>query len=200
MKIVIDGPIGAGKSTQVDILSKTLSISAVREPIDEWPLDLFYKDPVRWAFTMQVAVLNSFVKFRHTEGIFERSPESTRCVFWKNMVESGTAIQREDDIFQKLYKNLAWEPDITIIIDKTPELCYEHIQTRTQAGDDGITLEYLRQLDKHYQEFKKTPGVIVVDGNRSIEDVSNDVLKIVCDLQDERTPAVSFYDDKRAPM
>lgn len=197
MKIVIDGPIGAGKSTQVDILSRELNISAVREPIDEWPLELFYSDPKRWAFLMQVAVLNSFVKLRNTQGIFERSPESTRCVFWRNMVVSGTATQDEDEVFQKLYKNLSWEPDITILIDKTPELCYEHIQTRTQAGDKGITLEYLQQLDKHYQDFKKTPGVIVVDGNRSIEAVSQDVLKIVKELQDERS-SVSLHDEIRA--
>jgi len=187
MKIVIDGLIGAGKSTQVDILSKTLNISAVREPIDEWPLELFYSDPTRWGFMMQVAVLNSFVKFRYTDGIFERSPESTRCVFWSNLVDSGIVNSTENEIFQKLYENLSWEPDITILIDKTPELCFEHIQKRSQAGDSKITIEYLRKLHSYYENFKNTSGVIVIDGNRSISEISEDIIKTIRLLQDERS-------------
>lgn len=190
MKIVIDGLIGAGKSTQVDILSKKLNISAVREPIDEWPLDLFYSDPTRWGFLMQVAVLNSFVKFRHTHGIFERSPESTRCVFWNNLVDSGVVNRAENEVFQKLYENLSWEPDVTILIDKAPELCFEHIQGRSQAGDSGVSLEYLKRLNSYYQDFKNTPGVIVIDGNRSISEISEDIIKTVQLIQNEHTVSV----------
>lgn len=198
MKIVIDGLIGAGKSTQVDILSKTLGISTVREPIDEWPLDLFYSDPNRWGFLMQVAVLNSFVKLRHTDGIFERSPESTRCVFWQNLVDSGTVNGTEDEVFQALFRNVSWSPDITILIDKSPELCFEHIQKRTQAGDSKITLEYLKKLNSYYEDFKKMPEVIIVDGNRSISEVSEDIIKTVRLLQDER--AVQVHKSERPSM
>ena len=185
MKIVIDGLIGAGKSTQVDILSKTLGISTVREPIDDWPLDLFYDDPSRWGFLMQVAVLNSFVKLRYTGGIFERSPESTRCVFWQNLVDSGTVNSTENAIFQSMFKNFSWSPDVTILIDKTPELCYEHIRNRAQTGDSKVTLEYLQKLHTYYEDFKKTPGVIVIDGNRSIKEVSDDVIKTIRIIQNE---------------
>ena len=185
MKIVIDGLIGAGKSTQVDMLSKTLGISAIIEPIDEWPLDMFYNDPKRWGFLMQVAVLNSFVKFQYIDGIFERSPESTRCVFWHNLVDSGIVNNTENEVFQTLYKNLGWTADVTIFIDKTPELCYEHIQSRSQAGDSLITLDYLKKLSSYYEDFKKTPGVIVIDGNRSIDEISEDIIKTVQILKNE---------------
>jgi deoxyadenosine/deoxycytidine kinase len=185
MKIVIDGLIGAGKSTQVDILSKTLGISTVREPIDDWPLELFYNDPSRWGFLMQVSVLNSFVKLRHTAGIFERSPESTRHVFWQNLVDSGTVNSTENAVFQSMFNNFSWSPDVTILIDKTPELCYEHIQYRTQTGDSNVTLEYLQKLHTYYEDFKKTPGVIVIDGNRTISEVSEDVIKTIRIIQNE---------------
>jgi deoxyadenosine/deoxycytidine kinase len=198
MKIVIDGLIGAGKSTQVDILSKTLGISTIREPIDEWPLELFYSDPKRWGFLMQVAVLNSFVKLRHTDGIFERSPESTRCVFWQNLVDSGMVNSTENEVFNALYDNVSWLPDITILIDKSPELCYEHIQKRTQAGDSKITLEYLKKLNSYYDDFKKMPEVVVVDGNRSISEVSEDIIKTVRLLQHER--AMQVHNGEWSPM
>jgi len=183
MKIVIDGLIGAGKSTQVGIIHKKLGIPVVREPIEEWPLELFYSDPRRWGFMMQVAVLNSFVKFRDVDGIFERSPESTRSVFWQNLVDSGIVTQKEDEIFQKLFKNLEWKPDVTILIEKDPELCYEHIQKREQEGDSGVTLEYLKKLNKYYNGFK-SKNVFVVNGNQSIEDVSQEILKKITTLRD----------------
>ena len=177
MKIVVDGLIGAGKSTQVDIIHKTLGVPIVKEPIEEWPLDLFYSDPKRWGFMTQISVLNSFVRYRDSDGIFERSPESTRRVFWKNLVDSGVVTPREDDIFQKLYATLAWQPDVVILIEKDPELCYQHIQKRQQEGDSGVTLEYLHKLKSYYDKFKKDKDVIVVNGNQSIDEVSNEILK-----------------------
>ena len=182
MKIVIDGLIGAGKSTQVDIIHQKLGIPVVKEPIEEWPLELFYEDPTRWGFMMQVAVMNSFVKFKDVEGIFERSPESTRSVFWQNLVDSKTVSEKENEIFQKLFNYLEWKPDITILIEKDPSLCFEHIQKRGQDGDSGVSLEYLEKLNVYYQKFK-TKGVIVVNGNQSIEKVSEDILKKIVTIR-----------------
>jgi len=176
MKIVIDGLIGAGKSTQVDIIHQKLGIPVIKEPIEEWPLELFYSDPSRWGFMMQVSVLNSFVKFKDSDGIFERSPQSTLRVFWQNLVDSGVVTQKEDEIFRKLFNTLEWKPDITILIDKDPKLCHEHIQLREQDGDSGVTLEYLERLNKYYQGFK-SENVFIVNGNQSIEAVSEEILK-----------------------
>ncbi len=182
MKIVIDGLIGAGKSTQVDIIHNKLGIPVVKEPIEEWPLKLFYSNPKRWGFMMQVAVLNSFVKFKAVDGIFERSPESTRSVFWQNLVDSKVVTHTEDEIFQKLFSYLEWKPDITILIEKDPKLCFEHIQKRNQDGDNGVSLEYLEQLNNYYQKFK-SKEVIVVNGNQSIQEVSDEILKKINTLR-----------------
>lgn len=180
MKIVIDGLIGAGKSTQVDIISKLTHQHVVKEPIQEWPLDLFYSNPQRWGFLMQVAVLNSYANLQFQNGIFERCPESTRAVFWQNLVNTGTVTSEEDRIFQVLFERLTWEPNVTVFVDKSPELCFEHIQGRGQEGDSKITLEYLKNLHKLYMEYvSKNTSIQVVDGNRPIEEVTKDILKII---------------------
>ena len=180
MKIVIDGPIGAGKSTQVDIISKLTGQGVVKEPIDEWPLELFYEDSRRWGFLMQVAVLNSYVNLQHKEGIFERCPESTRAVFWKNLVNTDVVAKVENDVFQQIFEKLTWEPDVIIFIDKSPELCHEHIQTRNQTGDDGVSMQYLRDLHKLYiAHVNANKHIHVVDGNRPVESVTQDILKII---------------------
>jgi predicted ATPase len=41
MKVVIDGNIGSGKTTQLGLLEKAGYIVR-REPIDQWPLEEFY--------------------------------------------------------------------------------------------------------------------------------------------------------------
>lgn len=180
MKIVIDGLIGAGKSTQVGIISKLTGHKVVKEPIQEWPLDLFYSDPQRWGFMMQVAVLNSYVKLKFVDGIFERCPESTRAVFWQNLVNSKIVTQEENNIFQKLFSSMAWDPDVTIFIDKDPQLCFEHIQTRGQEGDTKITIEYLRNLHKLYMDYvKNEKNIHVINGNQPIEKVTDEILKIL---------------------
>ena len=180
MKIVIDGLIGAGKSTQVDILSKITGKSVIKEPIGDWPLELFYKDPSRWGFMMQVAVLNSYVKMKESSGIFERCPQSTHDIFWQNLVESKVVTADENTIFEKLYKYHSWNPDVIIFIDKSPEKCYEHIQSRNQTGDTGVSMDYLKSLDVLYtKHFKNNDKIHVIDGNQSIPDVTRDILKII---------------------
>jgi len=180
MKIVIDGLIGAGKSTQVDILSKITGESVIKEPIDDWPLDLFYKDPSRWGFMMQVAVLNSYAKMKEYDGIFERCPQSTHDIFWQNLVESKVVTAEENIIFQKLYKYHSWNPDIIIFIDKSPEKCHEHIKLRNQTGDTGVSIDYLRSLDKLYtKHFKSNKKIHIIDGDQAIDMVTRDILKII---------------------
>lgn len=180
MKIVIDGLIGAGKSTQVDILSKITGKSVIKEPIGDWPLELFYKDPSRWGFMMQVAVLNSYVKMKESSGIFERCPQSTHDIFWQNLVESKVVTADENTIFEKLYKYHSWNPDVIIFIDKSPEKCYEHIQSRNQTGDTGVSMDYLKSLDVLYtKHFKNNDKIHVIDGNQTIPDVTRDILKII---------------------
>ena len=180
MKIVIDGLIGAGKSTQVDILSKITGESVIKEPIGDWPLDLFYRDPSRWGFMMQVAVLNSYVKMKERNGIFERCPQSTHDVFWQNLVETKVVTAEENKIFTKLYKFHSWNPDVIIFIDKNPEKCHEHIQSRGQEGDGAVSLEYLKSLDLLYtKHFKNNKLIHVINGNQPIDAVTHDILKII---------------------
>ena len=72
--IVLEGNVGAGKSTFVDIISRNDSrISAFPEPVEAWQnvsgtgvnmLDLMFKDGKRWSGTFQlVSTLSRYVYF-----------------------------------------------------------------------------------------------------------------------------------------
>ncbi len=191
MKIVIDGLIGAGKSTQAELISTHYGLNVVKEPINDWPLNLFYSDPRRWGFLMQTAVLSSFSKLKNSDGIFERSPQSSKEVFWKNLVNSGTVTESENETFTKLFDALAWVPDVTIFISTPPINCWRHIQARGQTGDSTITMDYLENLDMYYQEYIKTyEGTVhIVDGDQRVEKVTEQIVKILDHYINKNTPA-----------
>ena len=82
MHIVIDGNIGSGKTTQLELLEQN-GWSVKREPLDEWPLDLFYKDMSRWALLLQMKILQTLRPVRDGVTVYERCLLSTRHVFWE---------------------------------------------------------------------------------------------------------------------
>ncbi len=180
MKIVVDGNIGAGKSTQLCLL-ESAGYHVKREPIDEWSLDLFYADPSRWALLLQMQILNSFTC--ESEGtVYERCPLSSNYVFWKNLVNNGVVTTPEDGIYQKYYEKMSWLPDLYIYLETTPEYVYERIQRRHQAGDSKITLDYLRELHTLYCNFLSSVRCkvrpVVVSG-RTPEEIHREIISII---------------------
>ena len=54
----IEGIIGAGKTTLANQLADMLHMRAIHEPVEANPyLKLFYEDPKRWAWSMQMHLL-----------------------------------------------------------------------------------------------------------------------------------------------
>jgi len=145
MKIVIDGNIGAGKTTQLNML-ETSGFKVHREPIEKWPLELFYSDPVRWGLTFQLIILDTL---KPIDGIHERCPRSSKDVFWKGL----TKHPEESRVYDCAYNHHGWSPDLYILLDKSPELCMNHIQHRHQDGDSSIDMGLLNQLHNDYHEM-----------------------------------------------
>jgi deoxyadenosine/deoxycytidine kinase len=176
MKIVIDGNIGAGKTTQLTLLEK-LGARVFKEPIDQWPLEEFYLDPKKGIFPLQMTILRTVGD--KGPGIYERSLLSSRWVFWehakrKNLVEHG-------DTYEYFYEKHSWLPDLYIFLSKSPEECYLHLSGRMQIGDNKITLDYLKELDVLYKEMiMKVPcRVFVLDASARPEEIHAKILHII---------------------
>jgi deoxyadenosine/deoxycytidine kinase len=187
MRVVIDGNIGAGKTTQLGFLEKT-GCTVRREAIHEWPLEEFYADPARWAFLLHTHILltNQPPPESNSLILFERSLVSSRWVFWEVLKAQGHVTSREDDIYSKLYEKHAWHPDLFIYLDKSPERCLEHIQGRYQPGDQGaITLDYLQKLDAEYRKMLTTLPckVLVIDAEQSAQKIHDEIYKHLLDYE-----------------
>ena len=181
MKVVIDGNIGSGKTTQLDLLERK-GWTVRREPIDQWPLEAFYADPKRWAFYFHMVILQTLRPLKTKEPvIYERSLLSSRHVFWPIMLKKGLVTSEEDATYAKFYDQYSWFPDLYIFLSKKPETAWEHIQTRGQKGDNGVTLEYLKELDTEYQKLiKNIPcHVYILNANRSVEEIHEEICRVL---------------------
>lgn len=183
MKIVIDGNIGSGKTTQLGLLEKK-GWRVRREPIDDWPLEEFYKDPKRWAFYFHMVILQTLRPLKTSEPvIYERSLMSSRWVFWPVLLRKGIVTGEEDMTYAKFYNHYAWYPDVYIFLSKDLDLAWEHIQKRGQAGDTGVTLEYLHELGIEYQKLiKNVPcRIYIVNANQGVEEIHKEISRILTD-------------------
>jgi deoxyadenosine/deoxycytidine kinase len=179
--IVIDGNIGSGKTTQLDLLEKK-GFRVRREPLDKWPLKQFYDDPQRWAFFFHMVLL----KTQKPPGkgvIYERSLYSSRYVFWPVLKKQNIVTEFEDEIYDYFWNKFVWKPDLFIYLSKDPELSFQHIQKRGQPGDTEITLEYLRELDTEYKKLVMNIPckVIVVNANRSPDKIHEEICRHIAE-------------------
>jgi len=177
MKIVIDGNIGAGKTTQLGLLeSKGWFVK--REAIEKWPLKEFYEDPGRWTFLLHMRILQTFRPVQTTQHVvYERSPWSSRSVFWPQFQVSSI----EDETYKYFFEREKWFPDIYIYLSKDPEIAYQHIQKRHQTGDESITISYLKELDIEYNKLAETIPctTYILDANRSEEEIHQEICQIL---------------------
>ena len=176
MKIVIDGNIGAGKTTQLAFLQGE-GFKVFKEPIEEWPLKEFYENPKKGIFALQMAVLRTVGD--QGPGIYERSLISSRFVFWEWAKAKG--LVEHAKTYEYFYDKHAWSPDLYIYLDKSPEACYLAISSRRQTGDDKVTLRYLKELESLYRQIWKhiKCQIYIVNASRKPEEIHKEILDIV---------------------
>lgn len=205
-KISIEGNIGSGKSSVISRLCQDIRIPVFLEPVDEWKewLTLFYKNPGRWGMSFNINVLLSFNKWKNNDffAVYERSPISNRYIFSQLQYDEGRMNILEKKMFEQLYDQLAWTPDIIIYIRTDPIVSMERMKTRARQCENEVPLEYLTAIHNKYENIFYNPlefckgfyrrlseqylidkekecVVIVVDGNRTHDEVYADVLSLV---------------------
>ena len=184
--ILLEGNIGAGKTTIGQTLSEGQSFGFIEEPTSTWRegfaanmLDLFYSDVPRWAFTFQICAFITRAKTwkevlaltDHSRVVLERSIFCDRYVFAENCYRSGLMSQTEYQLYCGLWdflaSNYCVEPNLILYMRTPAPICLERLHARGREEESGIGLEYLLQLEERHDEWLlNDPKTIVLDGAR----------------------------------
>ncbi len=170
---IVEGNIGAGKSTFLKLLAKkTPEISIILEPVYSWQdktygeslLANFYQHPKRWAYTFETLTMMCRVKEHLLEQenpnpnrIFERSIYSGNYCFAKNSFANKFLTPLEwhmyVDWFNFLVPTRCQAPLGFIYLRTAPDICYERAKKRNRSAEKTLQLSYLKQLHQRHDEF-----------------------------------------------
>ncbi|PCR99447.1 deoxynucleoside kinase [Lactococcus fujiensis JCM 16395] len=190
--IVLAGTIGAGKSSLAKALGEHLGTEVFYEAVDNNPvLDLYYEDPKKYAFLLQIYFLNKRFEsikmaYRQDNNVLDRSIFEDELFLTLNY-KNGNVTKTELDIYKDLLANMLEElegmpkkrPDLLVYIDVSFETMLSRIAQRGRSFEQvesqpGLE-EYYNQVHGEYPEWYENYDVspkIKIDGD-SIDFVNN---------------------------
>jgi deoxyguanosine kinase len=190
--IAVEGPIGVGKTSLVELLASRFEGVKVLEDVQNPFLEPFYRGRAGAAFQVQIFFLLS----RHQQHMEIAQTELfTRLVvadytMAKDRIFARLNLNDEefrlyDRLFQLLTPQLP-KPDLVIYLEASIETCQRRIKLRGRDFERGIDPDYLRRLKDAYNAFffryAETPLLVVntdeIDFVRNQEDFANLVQQI----------------------
>ena len=163
MHIAIAGNIGSGKTTLTRLLSKHFGWKPHFEEVDNNPyLESFYEDMKRWSFNLQIYFLNS--RFRQVmdirksgdDIIQDRTIYEDAYIFAANLYDMGLMETRDYQNYEQLFELMSsflQAPDLLIYLRASVPTLVRQIQKRNRDYEQSIRLDYLKALNKRYENW-----------------------------------------------
>lgn len=181
--ISIDGNIGSGKSTLIQILQDELknnnNIIFLQEPVSEWLqvtdgktniLNNFYTNKKRWSYTfqnfafitrshiMQNAIKYNMVGYFQKRKVIitERSTETDKNIFAKMLYDEGVMDELEYKLYNYWYDKLFdnnYKNNNIIYLRTTPLDAYNRINKRGRDEEKEIPIDYIQDVHKYHDDW-----------------------------------------------
>ncbi len=198
--IAVCGNIGSGKTTLTAKLAKHYGWQPLFESVDDNPyLRDFYQDMKRWSYHVQIYFLNTRFKQVHQIRGSERTTIQDRTIyedayiFAANLHRSGFISDRDYQSYLDLFNsmiNFVRPPDLLIYLKADIPKLVRQIEKRGRDYEYSISLEYLKNLNQHYEEWigdYRDGKLLIIDVNdldfvANIEDFSYVVNRVDLEL------------------
>ncbi|MFO1434896.1 MAG: deoxynucleoside kinase [Gammaproteobacteria bacterium] len=158
--IVVEGPIGVGKTTLARRLAQSFDSDLILEIPEENPfLPQFYRDPRRHALPTQLSFL--FQRAQQMQALRQRDLFQPVIVA-DFIIDKDPLFARlnltsdELNLYNLVYQQLAIDapaPDLVIYLQAPVEVLKERISRRRNDYERSISAEYLQRLIDAYVEF-----------------------------------------------
>ena len=187
--VVIEGPIGVGKSTVVEKLAERVDATKVLE--DWWKenpfLKRFYDGEAGATFQLELFFLLS--RYRQQQELLQRKlfQEFTLSDYLFEKSKLFAYLNLEDSeliIYEKLYALLAESvprPDLVVYLQAPTEVLMKRIRARARPEEARLSDEYMAEVNRAYNyyffHYTQTPLLVVntadVDFAKRAEDIDD---------------------------
>lgn len=165
--IIVEGTVGVGKSSLMEILSKELDLPVFPEPVVNNPLlPLFYENMKQYGFALQVFFLNN--RFRMIKdaqklngAIMDRSIYGD-VIFAKMLHDQGNMTKEEIDCYLDLFANMMEhlpKPELVIYLRTDTAGAIQKIQKRGRECEQNTDHQYWADLNKEYDDYFSTYSI-----------------------------------------
>lgn len=183
--IVVEGPIGVGKTSLARRLSERFQSGLMLEDADANPfLPRFYQDAARYALQTQLFFL--FQRASHVRDLKQLElfgqPTVADFLFDKDTLFARLNLNDEEyRLYQQIYAHLQPQtptPDLVIYLQAPVESLIERVRRRGVAYESPITEDYLARLaesySRYFYQYDASPLLIVNSEHLNFADQPQD--------------------------
>ena len=195
--IAIEGAIGAGKTSLVNLLGKQLDAKLVLENDDENPfLPDFYRDKESFAFQTQIFfLLNRYARYQDlaqrdlfssvviTDFLFQRDP----------IFASINLKDHELQLYHQIYNLIKLKtpkPDLVIYLQADTKVLEQRIEKRDRDYESYLDREYLEKVNKAFNNFffyySETPLLVINTNEIDFVEKKGDLEKLIYKINHHR--------------
>jgi len=172
--IVIEGNIGAGKTSLAQLLAQESGSRLILEEFNDNPfLAKFYKDPERYAFQVELSFLSERYQQIKSElsypDLFGQAVISDYYLAKSFIFSKHNLKDDEMKLFEKLFSIINLQvprPDLYVYLHVPVEQLLSNIRKRGRAYEQDIKAEYLKEVQDGYFGFFKSQTdlkILVID-------------------------------------
>ncbi|HWR76339.1 MAG TPA: deoxynucleoside kinase [Thiobacillus sp.] len=201
--VVVEGPIGAGKTSLTHKLAERLNADTLLENASDNPfLPRFYQEPRRYALPTQLHFL--FERSRQlrelAQGDLFRAAIVSDFLIDKDMLFARLNLDDDEfELYQKVYADLAPQaptPDLVVYLQAPVDALQERVKRRGVDFERGMDAGYLQRLANSYSEFfhryEAAPLLIVNTSNLNFAQSEADFELLVERMSKMRGPREFF--------
>lgn len=174
--LVIEGNIGAGKTTLAQMISKRYQAKLVLEQFADNPfLPKFYENQEQYSFPLEMAFLaERYNQLNRELSHFDLfSPFTVSDYFFmKSLIFAQNTLQPDEYNLYRQFFNIIYDkmpkPDLYVFLHKDSDLLLKNIAQRGRTYEANITKDYLEKITAGYFSYfrqQRDFPILVLDTN-----------------------------------